>query len=49
MGLQELDMTEQRSLTLLYIKQITSKDVLRSIGNATQYLVITYKRKESVK
>ena len=48
-GLQESDTTEQLALTLLYIKWITSKDVLRSAGNATHYLVITYKGKESVK
>ena len=35
--------------TLLYIKQITNKDLLYSTGNSTQYLVITYKGKESEK
>ena len=33
--------------TLLYIKQIDNKDLLYSIGNYTQYLVITYNGKES--
>ena len=32
---------------LLYIKQITNKDLLYSTGNYTQYLVIIYNRKES--
>ena len=31
--------------TLLYIKQITNKDLLYSTGNYIQYLVITYNRK----
>ena len=35
--------------TLLYIKQITNKDLLYSRRNYTQYLVITYKGKESEK
>ena len=35
--------------TLLYIKQITKKDLLYSTGNYTQYLVITYNGKESEK
>ena len=35
--------------TLLYIKQITNKDLLYSTGNYTQYFVITYKGKESDK
>ena len=35
--------------TLLYIKQITNKDLLYSTGNSTQYSVITYMRKESEK
>ena len=35
--------------TLLYIKQITNKDLLYSTGNYTQYFVITYKGKESEK
>ena len=34
---------------LLYIKQITSKDLLYSTGNSTQYSLITYKGKESEK
>ena len=33
--------------TLLYIKEITNKDLLYSIGNYIQYLVITYNGKES--
>ena len=33
--------------TLLYTKQITNKDLLYSIGNSTQYPVVTYKGKES--
>ena len=35
--------------TLLYIKQITNKDLLYSTGNSTQYFVIAYKGKESEK
>ena len=35
--------------TLLYIKQITSKDLLYSTGNYTQYFVITHKGKKSEK
>ena len=35
--------------TLLYIKQITNRDLLYSTGNYTQYFVITYKGKESEK
>ena len=33
--------------TLLYIKQITNKNLLYSTGNSTQYSVITYMGKES--
>ena len=32
--------------TLLYIKQITNKELLYSTGNSTQYLVITYNGRE---
>ena len=35
--------------TLLYIKQITSKDLLYSRGNSTQYAVMAYMGKESKK
>ena len=35
--------------TLLYMKQITKKDLLYSTGNYTKYFVITYKGKESEK
>ena len=35
--------------TLLYIKQITNKDLLQSTGNSTQYSVMTYMGKESKK
>ena len=35
--------------TLLYIKQITNKDLLHSTGNYAQYLVVTYNGKESEK
>ena len=35
--------------TLLYIKQITNKDLVYSTGNSIQYAVITYKGKESKK
>ena len=35
--------------TLLYVKQITNKDLLYSIGNSTQYSVMTYMGKESEK
>ena len=33
--------------TLLYIKQIISKDLLYSTGNSAQYFVVTYKGRES--
>ena len=33
--------------TLLYIKQITNKDLLHSTGNSTQNSVLTYMGKES--
>ena len=33
--------------TLLYIKQITNKDLLYSRGNSTQYSVMVYMGKES--
>ena len=32
--------------TLLYIRQITNKDLQYSTGNSIQYSVITYMRKE---
>ena len=35
--------------TLLYIKQITNKNLLYSTGNCTQYSVMTYMGKESKK
>ena len=35
--------------TLLYIKQITNKDLLYSTGNSTQYSVMAYMVKESKK
>ena len=35
--------------TVLYIKQITNKDLWFSTGNYTQYFVITYMGKESEK
>ena len=35
--------------TLLYIRQMTNKDLLYSTGNSTQYSVITHMRKESKK
>ena len=35
--------------TLLYIRQITNKNLPSSTGNSTQYSVITYMRKESKK
>ena len=35
--------------TLLYIKQITNKDLLYSTRNYTQYLVITYNERETKK
>ena len=31
---------------LLYIKQVTDKDLLYSTGNSTQYYVMAYKEKE---
>ena len=33
--------------TLLYIREITNKDLLYSTGNSTQYSVMTDMRKES--
>ena len=33
--------------TLLYIKQVTNKDLPYSTGKSTQYSVMTYMRKES--
>ena len=35
--------------TLLYIKEITNKDLLYSTGNSTQYSVMVYMGKESKK
>ena len=35
--------------TLLYIKQVTNKDLLYSTGNSTQYSVMAYMGKESKK
>ena len=35
--------------TLLYIKQITNKDLMYNTGNSTQYSVMTYMGKESKK
>ena len=35
--------------TLLYIKQITNKDVLYSTGYSTQYSIMAYMGKESKK
>ena len=35
--------------TLLYMKEITNKDLLNSTGNSTQYSVMTYRGKESKK
>ena len=35
--------------TLLYIQQITQKDLLYSTGNSTQYSVMAYRGKESKK
>ena len=32
--------------TVLYLKQMTNKDLLHNIGNAAQYSVITYMGKE---
>ena len=32
--------------TLLYIKQLTNKDILYSTGNSTQYSVMAYMGKE---
>ena len=43
---QELEMNIH---TLLYIRQITDKDLLYSTGSCTQYSVLTYMRKESKK
>ena len=43
---QELRMNTN---TLLYIQQITNKDLLYSRENFTQYCVITYMRNESKK
>ena len=40
---------EIKIYTLLYIKQITNKDLLYSTGNYAQYIIIIYKGKESEK
>ena len=34
--------------TLLHLKYITNKDLLYSIGNSTQFFVITYMKKELI-
>ena len=47
MGSQRVNTTER--LTLLYIRQITNKDLLYRTGNSTQYSLITYTRKLSKK
>ena len=39
--------THTHTHTLLYTREITNKDLLYSIGNSTQYFVITHIRKES--
>ena len=41
--------TEINIYTLLYIKQITHKNLLYSTGNSIQYSVLTYMGKESKK
>ena len=41
--------TETNIYTILYIKQITNKDLPYSTGNPIQYSVITYMGKESAK
>ena len=43
LGSQELDMTEQLTLSLSH------KDLLYSTGNSTQYSIMTYMEKESKK
>ena len=40
---------DEDEYTLLYIKQITKKDLLCSTGRSTQYSVMTYMGKESKK
>ena len=44
-----LTVTFTFSYTLLYIKQITNKNLLYSIGNSTQYSVMAYIGEESLK
>ena len=51
-GVESLDLmaaweTEIDIYTLLYVKQITNKDLLYGTGNSTQYTVTTYRGKES--
>ena len=36
-----------KHITLLYVREITNKDLLHSTGRYTQYIVITHKGKES--
>ena len=49
-GCKESDLTECLSTQALpYIKQINNKDLLYSIGNYIQYLIITYNGKASEK
>ena len=39
--------TQLSDFRFTYTKQITNKDLLYSLGNYSQYFVITYKGKES--
>ena len=53
-GVESLDLmaaweTEIDIYTLLYVKQITNKDLLYSTGNSSQYSVMIHMRKESKK
>ena len=48
MGEINLDL-EINIYTLLHLKYITNEDLLYSIGNSTQFFVITYMKKETEK
>ena len=52
-GKQEVGINQQElginKYMLLYIKQMTNKDLLCSIENYTQYFIVTYKGRESEK
>ena len=48
-GGDKIGVWDEHTHTLLYVRQITNKDLLYSTGNSTQYSVIIYMGKESEK